>query len=185
MRASAAEVEGLRGHRLARLAQQARLSRYARYTRLARYASTSVVAFGVSEATLLVLYGTGTANPTVAATLANLVGTVPSYLMSRYWIWKDAPRSRLGRQMVLYWAVSIVCMLLIGLATGAVAKLSPTGHPFHLELVALGFLVVNAVFWLAKYLLYQRVIFSVRHGGPDEIVPEPIGDSGEAEGASR
>jgi hypothetical protein len=49
--------------------------------------------------------------------------------------------------------------VLTGLGTGAIARLSPAGHALHLAVVGAGFLVVNAVFWLTKYLLYQRVIF--------------------------
>jgi len=52
---------------------------------------------------LLVLYGSGTVNPIVDAFLANLAGTVPSYLLSHFWIWREASRTRVGRQVVLYW----------------------------------------------------------------------------------
>ena len=46
--------------------------------RLARYAATSGVAFAVSEATLLILYGLDLTTATVAALIASLAGTVPS-----------------------------------------------------------------------------------------------------------
>ena len=133
--------------------------RRAGVARLIRYGATSVVAFGVSEVTLLVLYGTGLLGATVAALAANLAGTVPSYLMSRYWIWKEAPRKRAGRQIVRYWTISAVCIALTSLATGAIARLVPAGHPFHLAIVAIGFLVVSTFFWLAKYVVYERTIF--------------------------
>jgi putative flippase GtrA len=135
--------------------------RRARIARLARYAATSAVAFGVSEATLLILYGNGVVDATVAALIANLVGTVPSYFMSRYWIWKDAARTRVGRQVVLYWTTSIVCIAGTSLATGLIANLVPAGHPFHLVVVGIGFLVVNIIFWLTKFVIYQRFIFPV------------------------
>jgi len=113
----------------------------------------------VSETTLLILYGNDVVNATVAAVIANLAGTVPSYFMSRYWIWKDSARTRVGRQVVLYWTTSVVCMALTSLATGAIASLAPAGHRFHLAVVAVGFPAVTLVFWLAKFVLYQRVIF--------------------------
>jgi putative flippase GtrA len=126
---------------------------------LARYATTSVVAFGVSEVTLLFLYGRGVAGATISALIANLVGTVPSYFMSRYWIWKHADRRRAGRQVVLYWTTSVVFIALTSLATGAIARLAPAGHPMHLEVVAVGFPAVTILFWVAKLFVYQRVIF--------------------------
>ena len=129
--------------------------------RLARYSASSIVAFAVSEAILLILYGTGVLGATAAALVANLVGTLPSYLMSRYWIWKEAPRTRVGRQVVMYWATSFACIAGTSLATGAIANLAPPGHRFHLAIVGVGFLVVSLVFWLAKFVIYQRVIFPV------------------------
>lgn len=129
--------------------------------RLARYGTTSVVAFAISEITLLALYGSKTTGATVAAVVANLVGTVPSYLMSRYWIWNDAPRTRAGRQVVMYWTTSIICIAGTSLATGAIASLVPAGHRFHLMVAGAGFLVVNIVFWLAKFAVYQHIIFPV------------------------
>jgi putative flippase GtrA len=134
--------------------------------RLARYGTTSVLAFGISEATLLVLYGSGAVGATVAAFIANVVATVPSYLLSRYWIWKEAPRSRVGRQIVLYWATSIACIAGTSLATGAIARLAPAGHPFHLAVAGFGFLVVSVAFWLTKFVIYQRLIFPLDNPGP-------------------
>jgi len=139
------------------------LRRRVQIARLTRYAATSGVAFGVSELMLLILYGNDVANATLSAVIANLAGTIPSYLMSRYWIWKDASRTRVGRQVVLYWATSISCMALTSLATGAIASLAPAGHPLHLAAVAIGFPAVSVVFWLAKFVLYQRVIFPATH----------------------
>jgi len=141
------------------VARRALQLHHAQIARLARYAATSGVAFGVSELTLLVLYGYGVVSATVAALIANLAGTVPSYLMSRYWIWKEAARTRVVRQVILYWATSVSCIVLTSLATGAIATLAPAGHRFHLAVVAIGFPAVTLAFWLLKFVLYQRVIF--------------------------
>jgi putative flippase GtrA len=126
---------------------------------LTRYATTSGVALGISEVTLLVVYANGVGNATLAAVIANLAGTIPSYLMSRYWIWKDATRTRAGRQVVLYWMTAAVSMLVTSVATGAIAGLAPAGHKFHLAVVGIGFPAVQLVLWLAKYVVYQRLIF--------------------------
>jgi putative flippase GtrA len=140
--------------------------------RLARYSASSIVAFGVSEGVLLLLYGTGVLGATAAALVANLVGTLPSYLMSRYWIWKEAPRTRVGRQVVMYWATSLACIAGTSLATGAIANLAPPGHRFHLAIVGLGFLLVSVIFWVAKFVIYQRVIFPVAtSSGNIEVAP--------------
>lgn len=133
--------------------------------KLVRYALTSGVALGVSEATLLVLYGTGAVGATAAALIANVVATVPSYLLSRYWIWARAERTRVGRQVVLYWATSAVSIALLSLSTGLVARLAPAGRPIHLLVVAVAFPLLNLLFWVAKFVVYQRVIFLERGRG--------------------
>jgi len=137
--------------------------------RLARYAATSGVAFAVSEVTLLIFYGLNLTTATVAALIASLAGTVPSYLLSRYWIWRDSARERVLRQVILYWAVSISCIALTSLLTGALASLAPAGHPFHLLVVAIGYPIVMLTFWLIKFVIYQRIIFPNAHAsyGPD------------------
>ena len=96
--------------------------------RLARYAATSGVAFAVSETTLLILYGLDLTTATVAALIASLAGTVPSYLLSRYWIWREAARERALRQVILYWIVSISCIALHQLADGC-SRQSCSGGP--------------------------------------------------------
>ncbi len=144
--------------------------RRAQVLRLVRYAATSGMAFALSEVTLLILYGKHVVGATTAALIANVVATVPSYLMSRYWIWKDAERSRVGRQVVLYWGTSAASILLTSLATGAIAHAIPKGHQYHLAIVGFAFLVVNVVFWLLKFVVYHKFIFPTDRTQAAEVV---------------
>ncbi len=146
--------------------------------RLVRYGATSVLAFGVSEITLVVLYGRGLLGATAAALAANLAGTVPSYLLSRYWIWREAPRRRVGRQIVLYWTVSAVSIAASSIATGLVAAVVPRAAPFHVAIVAAGFLVISVVLWLAKYAVYERVVFPTRGAREATAGPAPVAGIG-------
>ncbi len=141
--------------------------------RLARYTATSGLAFAMSEAILLVLVGTGATGATVAAMTANVTTMVPSYFMSRYWIWKDAERNRVARQVVLYWVTAVVSWVLIALATGAIAKAIPQGHRFHILLIGIGFMVVNGVFFVAKFAVYHKFIFPSGRSGEQEVTSPP------------
>jgi putative flippase GtrA len=158
--------------------------RRASIARLARYGATSVIAFAVSEITLLALYGWKVTGITVAAVVANLAGTVPSYLMSRYWIWSEAPRARVGRQVVMYWATSIICIAGTSLATGGIVKLAPPGHHFHLLVAGIAFLLVNVVFWFAKFEVYQKIIFPVDTRGAGASSSDDSNTSGPDEMAA-
>jgi putative flippase GtrA len=129
------------------------------FKRLVRYTSTSVIAMVVSEICLLALNAETALTVTVAAVFANLAGTVPSYLLSRYWIWSEADRSRPVRQVVLYWLTSIISMVVSSLATGAVAHEDHAHHLLKLVILGALYLGVSIALWVAKYIAYQTVIF--------------------------
>jgi len=151
-----------------------------RRRRLWRYVLTSAVATLVSETALLVLYGTGVLDAAVAAVVANLAGTLPSYLMSRYWIWPEADRRRVGRQVVLYWAVSVVSLVVSSTVTGVAADEAPAGRLAHLLVVAIAYVATYGVLWLAKFAVYQLVLFR-----PVPVAPQGAVDVGSASPAGR
>lgn len=135
--------------------------------RLIRYSVTSGLALGVSEITLIALYASHTFDATLSAFLANLAGTVPSYLLSRYWIWSESDRKRVGRQVVLYWLTSLLSMAITSLATGALTAIAPAGHKAHVLVAGVGFVGVSIMLWVTKYVVYQKVIF--RDQAADEL----------------
>jgi putative flippase GtrA len=131
--------------------------------RLFRYAFTSGLSLGISEACLLALYSTRTFGATSSALLATLAGTIPSYLLSRYWIWSEANRKRVGRQVVLYWATSLASMGITAAGTGLITHAAPGGHRAHVIFAGAAFLAMNVILWFTKYLVYQKVIFRPHH----------------------
>lgn len=128
--------------------------------RLVRYGLTSLLALGVSEAVLLVLSATTGLSAMAGALAANLAGTVPSYLLSRYWIWPEADRDRAGRQVVLYWATSLVSMAISSVTLELVADHLPGAHLVHLALLGAAYLVISLVLWVGKYVSYRTLIFT-------------------------
>lgn len=135
--------------------------------RLFRYAATSVIALGISEAVLLLISDTTSLGAASAALVANVAGTGPSYLLSRYWIWPEADRRRVGRQLVLYWVISLVSMGLSSITLGVVADHVPHTRLVHLALLGAAYLGISVVLWVAKYASYRAFIFT----------PEPAGAS--------
>jgi putative flippase GtrA len=145
-----------------------------RWGRLIRYGATSGMSTVFSEAMLIGLTATATLGATSSALLANLVATVPSYLLSRYWIWPEADRDRIGRQVSLYWITSILSTVLSTVVTKVVASsITIHGDPRALVLGA-AFLGTYAVFWFAKYVMYHRWLFV---GSAPDSTPEPTPES--------
>jgi len=155
----AAGPEGVFERESSRLARARRIVERPRVNKVLRYAVTSGVATGVSEITLLALYASGFLGASGASIVANLAGTVPSYLLSRYWIWPEAERSGAARQMGLYWVTSAVSLVASTAATSLAAAHSPAGHGTHVIIVGAAYIAAYAVLWVAKFLVYQRVIF--------------------------
>ncbi len=146
-----------------------------RWGRLIRYGATSGVATVFSEGMLIGLTATATLGATSSALLANLVGTVPSYLLSRYWIWPEAERDRVGRQVSLYWITSITSTVCSTVVTKVVAtSITLHGIP-RASVLGAAFLGTYGALWFAKYAFYHRWLF-VRPApeGTQEPVPESI-----------
>jgi len=127
--------------------------------RLARYGFTSVVAFAISEVVLLVLGAATHLGATTEALIANLVGVVPSYVLSRYWIWSEADRRRPIGQASRYWLTSVASMAVSSFATGFAAHHAPRGHSAHLIVLGGAYFLISVVLWVAKYVAYQTVVF--------------------------
>ena len=128
----------------------------------------------VSEATLLILYGLDLTTVTVGALIASLAGTDPVLLVEPVLdLERGRSRERIRRQVILYWIVSISCIVPTSLLTGALASLAPAGHCLHLLEVAIGHPIVMLAFWLIKFFIDQRVIFP---NGPNGMAPGAQGD---------
>jgi putative flippase GtrA len=129
--------------------------------RLFRYTMVSVISTAVSFGVLAIVFGVFRLWGEVASTVfANVVATVPSYYLNRKWVWGKGGRSHLIKEVVPFW-----CMSAIGIAVSivgaSVAKHIGTVHHFsHLEQTAL-VLFANVlsfgVFWVLKYLLFNRL----------------------------
>jgi putative flippase GtrA len=147
--------------------------------RVIRYGLTSVIALGISEVTLLVIVAMHLTGATVAAAIASLVGVLPSYLISRYWIWPEADRQRSGRQVALYWGISLVSIAITSLGTGFIAHHTPERGAAHVAVVGIGFPLINLVLWVAKFFAYQLVVFRSGKPAADDwavVAAETIGD---------
>lgn len=135
-----------------------------RINKVLRYALTSGVTTGISEVTLLALYASGILGATGASVIANLAGTVPSYLLSRYWIWPEADRRGAARQMGLYWATSAVSLVVSTAGTSLAGAYAPAGHMAHVIVVGTAYIGTVTALWVAKFIVYQRIIFSSAAG---------------------
>ncbi len=140
----------------------ARLRRSSLARRVARYAGTSVASTAVSEVLLLFLCGTQLTGAAPAAVIATVAGGMLSYILSRYWIWPEADRGHPGRQLVLYWTITVVGLLASTWATATVASHTTGTGAVRTGIVGAAYLATYVVLWAVKFGLYSKFLFRSR-----------------------
>jgi putative flippase GtrA len=163
---------------VARLVSLWRLRKTPEGKKMFRYTMVSVISTGVSFATLALVYGVFKVWTEVPSTLfANVVATVPSYYLNRNWAWGKSGRSHLRREVLPFWGLSIVGILLSILTSSAARSFGI--HHFNHDHLARTVLVEGmnlfafALLWVAKFLVFQRLFRTPPADGSDgDLEPE-------------
>jgi putative flippase GtrA len=124
--------------------------------RLARFTIASAIATGLSQVVLLVVYSWTDVDAAAASTVAFLAGSVPHFLMVRYWAW---PQGKLRAQLATYLTVTVLGGIAsIGLTTLAeVAVLPLLSDGWQPVVLTLSYLAASGPVFLAKFAIFDRV----------------------------
>jgi putative flippase GtrA len=131
--------------------------------KLLRYSAGSVVATVCSEVTLLALYGWLGVAAGLAAVFAWLAGAIPNYWLNRAWTWGRQGRPSMRRELVPYIVIVLGTLLLAVLATSLVDRLArqaDISDGLRTTLVGVTFLMVYAVMFLVRFVLFDRLFSS-------------------------
>jgi putative flippase GtrA len=131
--------------------------------RLARFTVASVIATALSQLVLLTVYWVGWTDAAAASTLAFLVGSVPHFLMVRYWAWRDTDPGRLRHQLTTYFTVTLVGgVASIALTTLTEFLLVPlvSGQGWRAVVLTLSYLAASGPVFLVKFALFDRAFAS-------------------------
>ena len=148
--------------------------------KMTKYALSSVLAFLVSYVTFTGGYWL-TGYTTVPSIVAFLAAALINWVMNRRWAWQQTGKAPV-KQTVSYAIVSLVSLGLTALATGRTNYL--VKNVFHVEnhhglrllIVSGAYVVINVVLFVAKFLVYEYVIFAEERGhrrprGPGHGLP--------------
>jgi putative flippase GtrA len=135
--------------------------------RLARFTVASAIATGLSQVVLLMVYSWTDLDAMTASTIAFLAGSVPHFLMVRYWAW---PPGKLHSQLATYLTVTLLGGVgSIGLTTAAeslVLPFLPAGwQPLALTL---SYLAASGPVFVAKFAIFDRV-FAARAARREQL----------------
>lgn len=129
--------------------------------RLFRYTMVSVISTAVSFAVLGIVFGVLHLSDEVKSTIfANVVASVPSYFLTRNWVWRKSGRSHLMKEIVPFWTMSALGIAFSIIGAWLAKRIGTENHFSHLDqtvLVELANVSSFAVFWVAKYLVFNRI----------------------------
>jgi putative flippase GtrA len=129
--------------------------------RITRYAIGSVVALITSIVVFALLYvmGVGTTGCSIIAFVA---GAVPNWILNRRWAWQIRGQVAFLREIVGYVVISMVALVSSSAATGwtqTQVQGIPAHHGIRVLLVTGAYVAVQALLFVAKFLVYEHWVF--------------------------
>ncbi len=100
--------------------------------------------------------------------IATSIATAPAYYLNRTWTWGKTGRSHVMREVVPFWTIAIVGVVL---STGAVHLAAVEAHHITHSHMGVTILVEFAnfftygVLWVGKFMIFNRYLFST----PDAV----------------
>jgi putative flippase GtrA len=145
------------------------LLRSSTITKLVKYSAASVVGVVISVPVLVICYGP------LGWLAANLIsvtaGSVPNYLINRRWTWHQTGRNRLWGEVVPFWVMSVMGMIL------SIIAVNYADHQWGTDFaVVCAQLTGFGVLWLAKFFVLDRLMWKIVH----ELQPDVAIDEAEA-----
>jgi putative flippase GtrA len=130
--------------------------------KILRYGTISVVSTAISLSGLFVFYRWIGLSPTLSNILATCIATVPYYYLNRMWVFKKSGRSHLTKEVLPFWTIAFVSLVL---STLAVKFAGSQVHSISSKNVR-GAILVGANFatygilWIAKFIVFNRFLFN-------------------------
>jgi putative flippase GtrA len=119
-----------------------------------RYCGVSVVNVLTGVTTLAICHGLLHWSAVSSNVTAWSVSTVPAYLLSRAWVWRQAGSHRLRGELLPFWILALVGLLF----STFVVKLIEQQTERTLFIVA-GNIAAYGVVWVIKYVVLDKVMW--------------------------
>ena len=128
-----------------------------------RYCGVSVVNVLTGASTLAFCHAVLHWSAVSSNLAAWAVSTVPAYLLSRAWVWRQSGSHRLSGEVLPFWILALVGLLFSTFVVGIVAQ-----HTERTTLILVANISAYGVVWVAKYLILDKVMW--RHQSANDPV---------------
>ena len=140
-----------------------------------RYSVTSAVSLVVSQISFVVLFGAHIMGAKYSSITATLVGTVPSYVMNRYWAFEKRDSNRLLHEVLPYIAMALISLVFSTWTTDFAdshASVVGSSHLVRVIWVDGAYLGSFAILWLAKFAFLNKILFAKRGNDGELLIEE-------------
>jgi putative flippase GtrA len=138
------------------------------FGRLWKYAAGSVVTTCISQVVLFLTYHVWTVGTAMECNvIATAVASGPAYYLNRKWAWGKSGRSDMWREVVPFWVLAFLGLVLSTAAVGITAHNADriaSGSLDRALLVNGANLFTYACIWTGRYFLFNRFMFGHRAG---------------------
>lgn len=122
-----------------------------------RYCGVSAVNVIVGQ-TLLVFFYAGLDRSGVVSNISAVVlSTIPAYLMSRHWVWGQSGSHRLTTEIIPFWCMAALGLLLSTVAVGAVE--TRWDSTIAVQMANIG---AFGLVWVGKFFILDHVMWAER-----------------------
>ena len=133
-----------------------------------RYTMVSVIAVIVGQTVLIGCSGVIGLSGVLSNLIAVSLGTIPSYLLNRYWTWGKKGKNSFLTEVLPFWG-----MALLGLAFSTWLVAIADRRWGTTIAVSAANLSAFGVLWVFKFVVLNHVLFKVDHGHVElELEPE-------------
>jgi putative flippase GtrA len=128
----------------------------------------SVVAVAVNQLVLMICFGLLHWPATTSNVWAVCISAIPSYYLNRAWAWGKRGGHHLLKEVVPFWAMALLGLVLSTWAAGFAERSAPRFTDSHFGttiIVMAAALGAFGVLWIAKFVILNRLMFGVHHHG--------------------
>jgi putative flippase GtrA len=118
------------------------------------YSAVSVIAVVVSQVVLVLCHAVFGLSAVWSNIIAVAAGTVPSYELNRSWVWGKTTKSNLWKEVIPFWVMSFVGLILSTVVVAIVEDYNDT--TLAIQAANLGSF---GVLWVGKFLILHYVLF--------------------------
>jgi putative flippase GtrA len=127
-----------------------------------RYVLVSLVSVVVGQAVLALCFGVAGLSAETSNLVAFVAGGSISYLLHRRWTWRRSGRSRVLREVVPFWSIAIVGLVVSTWAVGSAEDYAArnVGSRVGQTLVVMAAsLAAYGMVWIVKFIVLDRYLF--------------------------